>query len=412
MKTKNIRYIAELYPRIKPSDEVIERYRLAIEQLPPIVVARDGVLVDGYHRWQAHVREEIADIEAEDLGNLSDTEIFNESITRNAKHGHQLEIKDKQVLAGRLWGSMSHLDKEERLSRIGELLAVARRSVERWTKEERKAELDEKKEKAWDLWLDCKTQEEISGIIGGVHKDTVNEWFDGFPTNVANPSNPPKSRQHFDIWQFNAAKNDAGAQSYFGACPPQIIENLLWFYTEPKDGVVVDLFGGTGTTIEVAKAMGRRVWCSDIRGNHNNPTLPIHKHDITKGYPDKAPVADLIFLDPPYWKQAAGRYSSEKGEMAEMTLEEFYGAWSELIKACKKKLKKGGRIAFIVSPTEDKDAGNVVDHAFDMVPKNMTIERRIIVPYSTQQATGQQVNWARDKKRMLKLYRDLVILKS
>jgi hypothetical protein len=38
------------------------------------------------------------------------------------------------------------------------------------------------------------------------------------------------------------------------------------------------------------------------------------------------------------------------------------------------------------------------------------IERRIIVPYNTQQATGQQVTWARENKRMLKLYRDLVVL--
>jgi hypothetical protein len=38
------------------------------------------------------------------------------------------------------------------------------------------------------------------------------------------------------------------------------------------------------------------------------------------------------------------------------------------------------------------------------------VERRIIVPYQTQQATGQQVTWARENKRMLKLYRDLVVL--
>jgi hypothetical protein len=34
------------------------------DQLPPIVVVRGGVLVDGYHRWQAHVREGIDTIAA------------------------------------------------------------------------------------------------------------------------------------------------------------------------------------------------------------------------------------------------------------------------------------------------------------------------------------------------------------
>jgi hypothetical protein len=102
--------------------------------------------------------------------------------------------------------------------------------------------------------------------------------------------------------------------------PPQVVENLLWFFTEPGD-IVVDPFAGSGTTVDVAKAMGRRVWASDIRGNHYSPHLPIHKHDITTGWPDAAPgKADLVFLDPPYWKQASGRYSAEPNELAEMDL--------------------------------------------------------------------------------------------
>ena len=40
----------------------------------------------------------------------------------------------------------------------------------------------------------------------------------------------------------------------------------------------------------------------------------------------------------------------------------------------------------------------------------MRIARRVIVTYQTQQATGQQVTWARENKRLLKLYRDLVIM--
>ena len=53
----NIRFVKD-----KPSDDAIERYRDALERLPPIVVARGGILVDGYHRWQAHVRDARTDI--------------------------------------------------------------------------------------------------------------------------------------------------------------------------------------------------------------------------------------------------------------------------------------------------------------------------------------------------------------
>jgi DNA modification methylase len=212
------------------------------------------------------------------------------------------------------------------------------------------------------------------------------------------------------VWQFATADKTAGSQSYFGAIPPQVVENLLWFYTDPGD-IVVDLFAGSGTTIDVAKGMGRRVWASDIRGDHYSPHLPIHQHDITDGWPTDAPSkASLVLLDPPYWQQAKGKYSAEPNEMAEMDYETFIAAWRKLLVACDGHTK---RIAYIISPTQLED-GKVVDHAFDMAVEaqneGWSIERRVIVPYQTQQATGRQVEWARANKRMLKLYRDLVVL--
>ena len=407
IKASDVKYVADLYPRLRPDDSVIERYRDALDALPPIVVARDGILVDGYHRWQAHVREGATEMTVIDLGNITDTEIFNESIIRNASHGQQLSRKDKQSLAAKLWQSLVHLG-DDRKARIVELLAVSERSVEEWTKGARKAEKDDAKAKAWDMWLDCNTQETIAAAVG-VDRTTVGNWM-GISAELREFAEPPESRQHFDIWQFATADKDAGQQSYFGACPPQIIENLLWFFTEQGD-TVVDLFAGSGTTIDVAKRMGRRVWASDIRGNHYSPHLPIHTADASQGWPTDAPAADLAFLDPPYWKQAAGRYSSEPNELAEMDIDSFYSAWAKVVSGARPKAK---RLAFIISPTQNED-GSVVDHANDMLriclDNGWEIERRIIVPYSTQQATGQQVTWARENKRMLKLYRDLVVVR-
>lgn len=404
----SVRYVKELYPRIKPQDDVIERYRDAIENLPPIVVARDGILVDGYHRWQAHVRENLDVIRAENLGNLSEAEIIRESIKRNASHGQQLSTADKKKMAGHLWTALSHMGQAERIKDIAELLSVTERSVQAWTKDERKAEKEVLQAKAWDLHLDCWSQRAIAECMD-VSQPTIKDWLDRKTKDFANLS-PPVSRQHFDVWQFQTSDKTSGSQSYFGALPPQVMENLLWFYTEPGQ-IVVDLFAGSGTTIDVSKAMGRRVWAADIRGNHYSPHLPIHQHDATAGWPEDAPSkADLIFLDPPYWKQAAGRYSSEPNELAEMDMDAFSAAWANVVKTA---TAKASRVAYIISPTQNDD-GSVVDHATMMLEPFLSaswrIERRIIVPYSTQQATGQQVTWARDNKRMLKLYRDLVVL--
>jgi hypothetical protein len=409
MKVADVRFVKELYPRLKPLDDVVERYRDAIDDLPPITTARGGVLVDGYHRWQAHIREGRVEIEADNLGNLSDIEIKRESLIRNNKHGQQLSSADKRRAAAALWPMLELLAPGERVRDLMALLAVSERTVQEWTKDVRKAEKAAQQARAWDMWLDCRSQEQIAEAVG-VAQPTISGWLSE-TADLREFIDPPASRQHFDVWSFQSADKDAGQQSYFGALPPQVVENLLWFWTEPGQ-VVVDPFVGSGTTIEVAKRMGRRVWGSDKQGDRYAPYLPIHQHDVAAGgWPDDAPrKADLVLLDPPYWQQARGRYSEDDADLANMTLPQFYDAWRWVVKAV---TDHADRVAYIISPTQ-LDDGTVVDHATDMLEPfkagGWRIERRVIVTYQTQQATGQQVEWARENKRLLKLYRDLVVM--
>ena len=115
----SVRYVKELYPRLKHHDDVIERYRDALENLPPIVVGQGRrARVDGYHPWQAHVREGADSIKAENIGNLADAEIIRESIKRNASHGHQLTRADKKRLAAQLWASFSDFTTADRVKEI------------------------------------------------------------------------------------------------------------------------------------------------------------------------------------------------------------------------------------------------------------------------------------------------------
>jgi hypothetical protein len=412
-----IQYVEAFQPRLKISDDRVEELRLSLEQLPPIVVARGSIIVDGYHRWQAHVREGAEFIDVQDLGELTDDQIFWEAVARNAVGPLPLSTADKKSIAVAKYATFTP---KGAVAELAARLKVGETTVRLWTKNARTAQEQARRAKAWSLWLDCLTQEQIAAELDAAQQ-TVSKWLDTQNGNLAVLSNtPPGSNsdrpwgnvQHFDVWQFPTTDRDGGgAQSYFGALPPQVMENLLWFWTEPG-GTVVDLFAGSGTTVEVAKRMGRRVWAADIRGNHYSPNLPIHQHDATTGWPDTAPrKADLVFLDPPYWRQAAGRYSTEPGEMAEMDLDAFYSAWRAVVKAA---IEHTTRVAYIVSPAEVKDEGMVIDLATGMldafVAEGWHVERRIIVPYSTQQATGQQVTWARDNKMMLKLYRDLVVL--
>lgn len=405
LPTQAVRFVKELYPRLRQDDAAIERYRAALDRLPPITIARDGVLVDGFHRWQAYLAEGTAEVPVENLGNLTDGEILKESIRRNATHGRQLDTRDKRRMADLLYRQGTR-----DMAELVELLSITEKTAAEYVRDARRDEKQALKEAAWDRWLNCESHREIEAAIG-VDAVTIGRWCASFSNELGNEA--PASRQHFDIWQFGS---DGGDSVHFGKMPPQVVENLLWLYTQPGS-TVVDLFTGGGTTIEVAKAMGRRVWASDRKPT--NPLLPIHQHDATTGWPERAPrKASLILLDPPYWIQAAGRYSDDPSDLANMSLPGFYEAWAQVIKHCADHLDEDGRLAFITSPAQDGTLqdGRVEDLAFGMYriceDEGLTCERRIIVAYSTQQATGQQVDAAREHRRLLKLYRDLVVMRG
>src|SRR6266511_3726610 len=157
-------------------------------------------------------------------------------------------------------------------------LKVGESTVRLWTKNARTAQERQRRARAWSLWLDGLSYDEIAAELD-TPKATIGNWISSQNANLSELGRtPPGATEdrpwgniaHFDIWQFPTADKDDGQQSYFGAVPPQVMENLLWFYTEPGD-VVVDLFAGSGTTIDVAKRMGRRVWASDVNGDKYSP---------------------------------------------------------------------------------------------------------------------------------------------
>jgi ParB-like chromosome segregation protein Spo0J len=223
------------------------------------------------------------------------------------------------------------------------------------------------------------------------------------------PERPRGNIQHFDLWNLEVSNSPRRDSYFFGQMRPQVVENLLWAYTVPGQ-MVFDPFGGTGTTLDVARYMGRSAWLSDRKPTRTEIT----QHDITQGWPASAPdQVDFILLDPPYWMQARGRYSDDPADFGNMSLKQFNAAWLQTVQVCTEHLRTGGHLAFIVSHTQSKGGSTVEDHMFEMDEAvrstGLNRIRRMMVPYSTQQATAFHVNWARENRKFLKLYRDLVV---
>lgn len=226
-------------------------------------------------------------------------------------------------------------------------------------------------------------------------------------------NNSPKVYNH---WNF-PNKDIRLGMSYPGNIPGQIVMNLLYYYTEQGD-LVVDPMAGGGSTIDACLVMGRKCRAYDISPPMGKDGAPlridiIQRDLITEGYDPKIKNTQLIFLDPPYWKQKKGDYSDDKTNLANLSLEEFHKALEHIFNISSNILRKDGYIAIIMGLTQIKT--KLIDHPFSLykfLEEKYTFTNRIIVPYSTQQYPAYQVSTAQKGKYMLNLYRDLLVFKK
>lgn len=416
IKLSDIVYRADLYPRSEPDPKTIQRYGDAIDRLPPIEVNQDRILIDGYHRWKTFETAEREEIPCIVTQTSSDVEILTLALKRNAAFGRQLSPKDKKRHAISLWQKIPDAE-------IIETLSVDERTFRGWTQAKREAQEEEERQAVFDLWLECLTQSAIAEKLS-IAQPTVARIIDGFIQNgkfsdsdifadfekpESEDGKPAKSsRQLYSIWNFPKATNEV---RHFGNIPPEIVENLLYYCTKPFD-VVFDPFGGGGATIDVCRERKRRYYVSDL-----NP-IParahqMRKHDITTGLPEDLPVPDLVFLDPPYWKQAENQYSQDPTDLGNVELDTFLDTIGNIARDIKQRKWKGdrnGTLALIIGPW--KNAGKYLGLSYlcyERISKYLTLKNQIIVPYSTQVHGGAFVQKAKDAKEILYLHRDLLL---
>lgn len=108
---------------------------------------------------------------------------------------------------------------------------------------------------------------------------------------------PKLELQTTTLWDYPSqhySEDLQGDPAYAGATPSYVIWNVLQRYTRPGD-LVVDPMCGSGTTIDVAHDLERRVRGFDL--------APFRK-DIEQADARKVPLpnstADFVFVDPPY----------------------------------------------------------------------------------------------------------------
>lgn len=406
----------DLYPRFEPNPSIIQKYAEDIELLPPVEVNQHNELIDGYHRWTAHKKAEVEIIKAFVTETESDRHFARLAMRRNARHGFHIANQEKKAWLLKWYIGLKGDEKEE----LADDLAVSLRTVNRWTARKDKDLKEQRKQKAFDLWLACWTYDEVATELKN-GEATIIEWINDkkssenanwhksriFPDHNLDPDWTPPL---YNVWK---QKHKNNSTDHFGNSETSFLDNLLFMYTDPFD-IVVDPFAGGGATIDVCKKRLRRYWVSD--------RLPIverrdiRQHDILDGPPSLhkrwGDVA-LLFLDPPYWKQAEEKYSKDPQDLANMSLVDFYDNLVKFIIDCSQKMAAGSRIALMMQSTQWRAPNKeVIDHVFDIKSRlnsNLGFEMDITCPYESQQATAQQVEWAKENRTVLIINRSITV---
>lgn len=414
VKVADIVFRQDLYPRLKTSPETVQKYAEDLDVLPPIIVNQHNELIDGWHRWTAHKKNEVELISAYVVETASDADLLEKAIETNATHGLQLSQSDKKDMARKIYNTTPERERDEKKKHLAKILSVSERTVREWLSRMDKDAKEARNRRIFEMWMACYTTDEIADATGSSKADVS-----GVCSKMASLPNLNKLGQaaaehatDFEPPIYNVWKQQSKSEgsNHFGNSEVRWVDNLLYLYTKPFD-VVIDPFAGGGSTIDICKKRFRRYFVSDrypiVEREHE-----IRLHDVKEG-PLKPPQwkdVKLVYLDPPYWIQAAGRYSEDEDDLANQSLEDFTSNLAKIINDYAKKISNA-YIALIIQPTQWKaPERQFVDHIGDMLRMiKLPVHMRYSVPYESQQCTAQMVEWAKENKTCLVLTREIVV---
>jgi len=211
------------------------------------------------------------------------------------------------------------------------------------------------------------------------------------------------------IWNFNTCDKRFGFK-YPGRIPGQIYANFYYYFSKKGD-IILDLFAGSGTSLDVGLIMNRKVIGFDLNPSRKD----IIFFDLLK---DSNPFSEnyfqAIFCDPPYYNMNSKKYSDKKTDLSNLDLNDFIKSLELIILKFYNSIKKNGYLAIILS--NKREQGKLIDLEYEVNKihsQYLTLTHKIIVPYYHTKYQNKNIeNSFRSKKFLLIGHRTLFIFQK
>ena len=179
--------------------------------------------------------------------------------------------------------------------------------------------------------------------IGGGRPGHRGEAFD-------KPALVPQVTTLWDYPSQHYGKGMQGDAKFKGATPSYIIWNLIERYTQPGD-LVIDPCCGSGTTLDVARDLGRKALGYDVHPTRTD----IFRVDARKLPPELTNKVDFVFIDPPYSTHID--YGPDPRDIGKLDAAggKYYEAMGQVITEIARVLKPGGYTGLYVSDSYEHD---------------------------------------------------------
>lgn len=198
----------------------------------------------------------------------------------------------------------------------------------------------------------------------------------------------PDNTHAFNVWNFKSLDTRLGNKHEMNI-PGQIAMHVLYYFTGQGD-LVVDPMAGGGSTTDACLVMGRKCRAYDIEPIQERKD--IQEQDIREGLDERVKgKADLIFLDPPYGDMVMFKDNKTFYEFMKTIADVSYNGITDT-----------GKVALVMCDRTKSGYDPFISESY-LIFKNAGFRciQRISAPLTTQSATGDEINKARENKKLL-----------